>query len=220
LCDTYTLEFSQLNFLGTTMDRLFCSFEIKSQHGDEDGIITGYGSVFGNVDSYGDTVAKGAFKKTIADAKTGASQWPAMLLQHGDATAEGKMPVGIWLDMSEDERGLKLKGKLATNTKRGADAYALLKMAPRPALDGLSIGYRAKDYELHKAGTGPNGARRTLKSVDLVEVSLVTFPADSRARVTGVKSYSEPEPEPMDENAWKKYAWEDFEKLRRFAEGR
>jgi phage head maturation protease len=57
-----------------------------------------------------------------------------------------------------------------------------------------------------------------LKAVDLVEVSLVTVPADSRARVTGVKSYIEPEP--VDENAWKKYAWEDFERLRRLAEFR
>jgi phage head maturation protease len=52
------------------------------------------------------------------------------------------MPIGIWLDMSEDSHGLRLKGKLA-NTKRGRDTYALLKMKPRPALDGLSIGYLA-----------------------------------------------------------------------------
>jgi uncharacterized protein len=192
------------------MDDITCLFEIKSDNSN-DGVITGYGSVFGNVDSYGDTVAPGAFRKSISDAKTGASQWPAMLLQHGDDTADGQMPIGIWTDMSEDERGLKLKGKLAINTERGADAYALLKMKPRPALDGLSIGYRAKDYELHKAGTGPNGARRTLKSVDLVEVSLVTFPADSRARVTGVKSHIEPEPAVLD---WKEVALADFEMLR------
>src|ERR1700730_118879 len=52
--------------------------------------------------------------------------------------------------------------------------YALLKMKPRPAFNGLSIGYRAKDFELHRSGSGPNGAKRTLKSVDLVECSLVT----------------------------------------------
>jgi uncharacterized protein len=142
--------------------------------------------VFGNVDSYGDTVAKGAFRKTISDAKSGAAPWPAMLSQHGgnDAT-----PIGIWTGMDEDDRGLKLKGKLAVNTRRGADAYALLKMKPRPAFNGLSIGYRAKDFELHKSGQGPNGARRTLKSVDLVECSLVTFPADRFARVASVKAW-------------------------------
>jgi uncharacterized protein len=115
--------------------------------------------------------------------------------------------------MSEDEHGLKLKGKLA-NTKKGRDALALLKMMPRPALDGLSIGYRCTDYELHKSGAGPGGARRTLKAIDLVECSLVTFPANTHARVTGVKSglYTDPLPEPM---SMKELAWSDFIELRR-----
>jgi HK97 family phage prohead protease len=191
------------------MEYLACPFffEIKNQR-DDDGTFGGYGSTFGNVDSYGDTVAKDAFAKTIADAKNGAAPWPAMLSQHGGSD---DMPIGIWTGMDEDEHGLKLKGKLAINNKRGADIYALLKMKPRPALNGLSIGYRAKEFELHKSGSGPNGARRTLRAVDLVEVSIVTFPADKFARVAGVKSFIEPEPEPVDENAWKQYAWEDFE---------
>jgi uncharacterized protein len=80
------------------MDYLTFPFEVKAN--SEDGCIAGYGSVFGNVDSYGDVVAKGAFRKTIAEAKSGVGQWPAMLLQHGGESAEDKMPVGIWLDMS------------------------------------------------------------------------------------------------------------------------
>lgn len=93
----------------------------------------------------------------------------------------------IWR-LNEDNHGLKLQGKLAINTKRGGDAYALLKMKPRPAYDGLSIGYVAKDFDLHKNGSGPNGARRTLKSVDLKEISVVTFPADKFSRVGSVKA--------------------------------
>ena len=188
------------------MDYLTCHFEIKSQPDDGAGYITGYGSIFGNVDSYGDTVAKGAFSKTIADAKSGFVQWPAFLLQHGDSTSDGKMPIGIWTDMDEDERGLKMTGKLA-NTKRGRDAYALLKMKPRPALNGLSIGYRAKDFEIHKSGP----VKRTLKAVDLVEVSLVTFPANSKATVLSVKAYSEPKPE----YTMRDLARDDFETLAR-----
>jgi uncharacterized protein len=194
------------------MEFLTVPFEIKSDNGN-DGVITGYGSVFGNVDSYGDIVAKGAFKSTIQESKSGAKSWPAMLLQHGGTSAEDKMPVGIWLDMSEDSKGLRLTGKLA-NTKRGKDTYELLKMRPRPALNGLSIGYRAKEYEMHKAGQGPGGARRTLKAIDLVECSLVTFPANTRARITGVKSglHTEPLPEPM---SMKELAWIQFLELRR-----
>ena len=158
------------------MDHIFCPFEFKMDSpGDDEGTIRGYGSTFGNVDSYGDTVAKGAFKKTIADAKSGDTPWPVMYSQHGSTS---EMPIGIWTAMDEDEHGLRLQGKLAIKTKRGNEAYALLKMKPRSALNGLSIGYRAKDFELHRNNSGPNGAKRTLKAVDLVECSLVTFPAD------------------------------------------
>jgi hypothetical protein len=57
------------------MQHIICAFEIKSDT-DNTGIITGYGSVFGNIDSYGDIVAKGAFKKTISDTMTGANTSP------------------------------------------------------------------------------------------------------------------------------------------------
>jgi HK97 family phage prohead protease len=187
------------------MDHIICPLEIKAD--TDDGTITGYGSVFGNVDSYGDTVAKGAFAKSIAEVKSGAKSWPAMLLQHGDETAQGKMPIGIWLDMSEDSHGLRLKGKLA-NTKRGCDTYALLEMKPRPALNGLSIGFRCTDYELHKAGSP---ARRTIKGVDLVEVSLVTFPANLWATITSVKAEVEAKPE----FSMRDLAKADFDMLRR-----
>jgi HK97 family phage prohead protease len=194
------------------MEYLACPFffEIKNQR-DDDGTIQGYGSVFGNIDSYGDTVAKGAFSKTISDAKSGASPWPAMLSQHG---GNDPNPVGIWTGMDEDEHGLKLKGKLAINNKRGADIYALLKMKPRPALNGLSIGYRVRDAENHRSGSGPNGAKRTLKAIDLVECSIVTFPADGFARIANVKQWIESEP--VDEAALaKRWAMAGFEEMRR-----
>jgi uncharacterized protein len=194
------------------VDILYSRFEIKTGTAD-DGTFSGYGSVFGNVDSYGDTVAPGAFRRTILDAKSGNAPWPVLLSQHDSHT-----PIGIWLDMAEDDHGLKLQGKLAINTKRGRDAYHLLKMTPRPALDGLSIGYRAKDYELHKHSTGPNGAKRTLKAVDLIEVSLVTFPADRFARVASVKF----EREPVVDEAQLRREWAkaDFEMLCRASQGK
>lgn len=170
------------------MDRLNCPFEVKFNPSADNGTIYGYGSVFSNVDSYGDIVAPGAFKNTLNESKTGTAAWPAMLLQHGDTTAEGMTPIGIWTAMDEDEKGLRMEGKLALETRRGAEAYALLKMTPRPALNGLSIGYRAKDFVMNDKS---NKARRTLKAVDLVEVSLVTFPANTRATITAVKAASE-----------------------------
>jgi HK97 family phage prohead protease len=188
------------------MQHFYSPFEFKMDGpGEDDGTIKGYGSTFGNVDSFGDTVAKGAFTKTIASTMAGNTPWPVMLSQHDQTT-----PIGIWTGMSEDGRGLKLKGKLALNTAKGAEAYALLKMKPRAAWDGLSIGYRARDFELHKSGP----VKRTLKSVDLVECSLVTFPADKFARVASVKSWLETPV--VDEVALAKaWALAGFERLRR-----
>ena len=159
--------------------------EIKLAGNDTDMEFSGYGAVFNNIDSYGDLIVPGAFADTLAAArKTG--EWPVMLMQHGGMGigADDMMPIGIWTDMSEDGIGLKLSGKLA-DTVRGREAYTLMKMSPRPAITGLSIGYIAKEYSPRSK---PEEPRRTLKKVDLFEVSLVTFPANPKARVSDVKS--------------------------------
>jgi len=147
--------------------------------------FTGYGAVFGNVDSYGDVIARGAFKETLREAKN-SKQFPAMLLQHGGwgMGSEDLNPIGVWSDLDEDDIGLLVAGQLA-ETSRGRDAYTLMKMKPRPAITGLSIGYRAKEFSI---GTKPDEPRRTIKKVDLIEVSLVTFPANPKARIQSVKS--------------------------------
>lgn len=148
----------------------------------------GYGAVFGNVDSYGDVIQPGAFAETLSSAQK-SGIWPAMLLQHGGwgMGAEDMTPIGIWTSMAEDGVGLKVSGKLA-DTARGREAYALLKMEPRPAITGLSIGYIAKEWAQRSK---PEEPRRTLKKVDLMEVSLVTFPANGKARISAVKSLDE-----------------------------
>lgn len=154
--------------------------------GADDATMTfeGYGAYFGNVDSYGDVIEKGAFARSLKESKR-SGIYPAMLLQHGSFLGgDDNMPVGVWTSMSEDEKGLVVEGRLAA-TQRGKDAYELLKMKPRPAITGLSIGFRVKKFEL---GTKPNEPRRKLQDIDLMEVSLVTFPANDKARITGVKS--------------------------------
>lgn len=161
--------------------------ELKLAQDETDQAMTfsGYGAVFGNVDSYGDVIVKGAFKDTLSEAKK-SGNWPAMLMQHGGwgMAADDMTPVGIWTDMEEDDIGLKVSGKLA-DTARGREVYGLLKMTPRPAITGMSIGYIAKEFVV---GTKPDEPRRTLKKIELMEVSLVTFPANGKARVQAVKS--------------------------------
>jgi HK97 family phage prohead protease len=149
--------------------------------------FTGYGAVFGNIDSYGDAIQKGAFRETLRETrKTGI--WPSLLLQHGGwgMNAEDMTPIGIISEMEEDDVGLKMDAVLAP-TQRGSDAYALMKMTPRPAISGLSIGYIPVEWKRNE--TPKEGeARRTLTKIKLMEVSLVTFPANSKARVLSVKS--------------------------------
>jgi hypothetical protein len=147
--------------------------------------FSGYGAFFNNVDSYGDVILPGAFAESLA-ASHKSGQFPAMLMQHGGwgIGADDMTPIGIWTGLSEDGKGLMVEGKLA-DTPRGREAYALLKMSPRPAIDGLSIGYIAKEFSQRSK---PEEPRRTLKKVDLMEISLVTFPANGKARVASVKS--------------------------------
>lgn len=147
-------------------------FEFKSTK--DDGTFEGYGSVFNITDQGGDIIVPGAFSDTLATQKT-AGRMPAMLWQHRQAE-----PIGVYKSMDEDAVGLKVTGQLALKTARGAEAYELMKMG---ALSGMSIGYRSRDDSYDRV-TGV----RTLKKLDLIELSLVTFPMNDASRVSSVKS--------------------------------
>lgn len=142
---------------------------------DEPRTIEGFGSIFDNVDSYGDVVVKGAFVKSIKKRK------PKMLWQH-----KSDMPIGTWDVVKETQEGLYLKGRIF-DTQMGNDAYTLLKGG---AIDGLSIGYTTKQYEIDSKAN-----IRKLIEVELFETSLVTFPANEKATITSVKSLPETERE-------------------------
>lgn len=148
--------------------------------------FSGYGAAFGNIDSYGDIIQKGAFKAYLADIESGKQEWPAMLTQHGGwaVNANDLTPVGVYTDLKEDDIGLKTAGNLAP-TPRGKEIHTLMKMQPRPAISGLSIGFFIREFEY---GGKSDPYYRLLKRVDLVEISIVTFPANGKARVSDVKS--------------------------------
>lgn len=148
------------------------AFELKAA--GDDGTVEGYGSVFGVRDDYDDVIARGAYVSSLAAHKA-AGTMPAMLWQHDPST-----PIGVWTEMVEDSKGLKIKGQLALDTVKGKEAHALLKMG---AINGLSIGFLAKQWAYDRETDV-----RTLTEIDLWEVSLVTFPANDKARVTGVKA--------------------------------
>ncbi|MDZ4382815.1 MAG: HK97 family phage prohead protease [Parvibaculum sp.] len=148
------------------------NFDIKALA--ENGKFTGYGSVFGVVDSYQEIVAPGAFTETLAERAATKRRLP-VLWQHRSAE-----PLGYYEKVQEDERGLYLEGfVLKDKISRAAEAYALMEAG---VVTGLSIGYwvRESSYD-EKTGI------RTLTKLDLEEVSLVTFPANDEARVEAVK---------------------------------
>ena len=156
-------------------ERLARPFELKAL--GEDGSFAGYGSVFGVADEFADTVAPGAFARSLA-LHARAGTLPAMLWQH-----DSRQPIGIWSGLREDRVGLQVSGRLALKTRGGAEAYELLKLG---AVSGLSIGYVAVASHVDE-----RTRQRVLVDIELWEVSLVTFPANPMARVTAVKAVPE-----------------------------
>jgi uncharacterized protein len=132
-----------------------------------DGTFEGYASLFGVRDTCGDIVAPGAFAASLR--RSGAAR-VKMLWQH-----RADEPVGVWTEIVEDARGLKVRGRLDLSVARAREALSLIRAG---ALDGLSIGFRT----LRAANDPKTGARRLLE-IDLIEISIVTFPALRQARI-------------------------------------
>jgi HK97 family phage prohead protease len=141
----------------------------------DNGEFEGYLSVFNNVDSYGEMVMPGAFSGSLVDgARKGRSV--KLLWQH-----DSDRPIGVWKDLAEDKKGLYAKGQLLVeDSAQAKEAYGLLKAG---AVDGLSIGYRVIEAAPHP---DKNGVLQ-LRKLDLMEGSIVTFPANERAKVDSVK---------------------------------
>src|SRR4051794_35185228 len=136
-----------------------------------DGAIEGYASLFGEVDAARDMVMPGAFTQTLK--QRGLRKIP-MLFQHDPSE-----PVGVWLELKEDFRGLRARGRLIPDVTRARELLALMKAG---AIDGLSIGYRTVRGQID-----PKSRVRRLYQVDLWEISIVTFPLLDGARVRALK---------------------------------
>lgn len=129
---------------------------------DTPGRFTGYAAIFSTPDAGRDVLLPGAFGRIDAA--------PPLVWQHGLAR-----PVGRIEGLEADKRGLKVRARLSLDNSQGRDAWALLTSG---ALNGLSIGYRARRTRLDAARR-----LRLLELVDLVEISLVTLPMHADARV-------------------------------------
>ena len=145
------------------------NFLIKAV-GLENTIISGYASVFNIVDSQNDIVQKGAFEDTKPENIK-------LLWQH-----DTLKPIGIIKSLYEDDYGLKIQAEINNRILLGKETTELVR---QKSIDGLSIGFCAKDFEYDNQGV------RLLKKVDLMEISVVTFPANRNAGIINVKKLTE-----------------------------
>lgn len=147
------------------------AFEFKA--GGSTGEFEGYGSIFGNVDLGGDVVMPGCFTRSLAERGGVAG---VKFLWHHDM----HQPIGKWLSVAEDSKGLHVKGKFTLAVARAAEVHALMMDG---AIDGLSIGYQTV-----KAMYDESTDVRSLIDVNLYEISSVTMGMNPEATVETVKS--------------------------------
>ena len=147
----------------------FAPCDLKSV--EADGTFTGYASLFGEVDLGQDLVMPGAFRDSL---RLRGPSGVKLLFQH-----DPNEPIGVWLELAEDSRGLFARGRLMPEVTRAREVLSLMRAG---ALDGLSIGFRTV-----KGRTDPTTGVRRLHAIDLWEISVVTFPMLPEARVSAVK---------------------------------
>lgn len=137
-----------------------------------DGVFEGYASLFNTMDLGRDIVRPGAFKKYLQTSGGGQIK---LLYQH-----DPREPIGIWEEVTEDRKGLHVRGRLLPEIRRASEVLTLMRLK---ALDGLSIGFKAKRTRPLRGK-----AARELLEVELYEISIVTFPMHPAARAVMVNS--------------------------------
>ncbi len=140
--------------------------QVSLKFDGDTGTFSGYASVFGGVDTYGDTILKGAFETTLRNGR------PKMFYNH----KWDSLPIGKWTKAKEDDKGLFVEGELTPGLTLAQDVRAAMLHG---TLDGLSIGGWVKKGDYDETDTG----RIIRKWSNLVEVSPVVFPADGAARI-------------------------------------
>jgi HK97 family phage prohead protease len=153
--------------------------DIKFSAGDQkrpETRFSGYASVFNGVDSYGDTILPEAYDTVIKSINGGNARMPKMFLNHRSFD----VPLGKWTSLEVDEYGLKAEGEL---TEGNPTADVVKASLAHGTIDGLSIGFRIAEDDVEIVQE-KGAKRRIIKNIsELVEISVVTFPADDDARV-------------------------------------
>ena len=144
---------------------------------DEAGTIEGYASVYYGTDSYGDTIVKGAFDDCVQ-----SEEKPKMFFNHDRYS----VPIGKWEEVTADDKGLYVKGRLNLEVFQAKDVYSAVKAGD---IDGFSVCMMIDpDHYTLKDENDIWGGGYIEHVEALPEISVVTFPADKAARIEKVKS--------------------------------
>ncbi len=159
---------------------------------EEEGIISGYASVFNIIDQHNDLIKPGAFKQL-------SNQKIKLLWQH-----KPEEPIGVIEEIYQDHHGLYFKAKLLLDLPQAKVAYNLIKAK---AISGVSIGFKPIKYH-HQQDI------RVIENIELWEISLVTFPANSEANILEIKNKSQlGEKMELEQNNHQQQAWENFKAI-------
>lgn len=154
----------------------FKSVKFEAQVDPDERTFEGYASSYGNTDSDGDVIEHGAFAKSIKEGfPSGAIK---VLWQH-----DPHQPIGRPVDMREDSKGLWVKSRIS-KTAKGDEAIELMRDG---VINRLSVGFSIPN---NKSKIDGDGIRRIMEG-KLFEYSLVTWPANDQAIITGVKTLKE-----------------------------
>ena len=137
------------------------NFIVKSANNNE-AIVSGYASVFNSPDQDNDIITKGTFT-------SGLDRQVKFLWQH-----DAKKPIGVIISLCEDEIGLKVEAQINSKIETGKEAIELIRQG---AVNGLSIGFNILSSEYNELG------QRIITEAELIEISIVTFPANKQAQI-------------------------------------
>ena len=153
---------------------LYKSAQSVTDLDETEGIVKGMGSIFGNVDSDGDVIVKGAYTKTISENRNRIKY----LYQH-----RLDQPIGTMKELNETPEGLEFVAQLAVKTRLGKDVMEMIKAG---VITENSVGFATVKQEFNKSE-----AVNYIKEVKLYEISAVTLAANPLALIDEIKGTSQ-----------------------------
>jgi HK97 family phage prohead protease len=159
---------------------------VQLKAGPEDGLAEGqfvaYASVFGNVDSYGDIVVKGAFAD---DLDRWEKSGKAIPLLFGHNMVDPDLNIGHVMKAEEDDFGLKVTAQLDLENPKSKQVYRMIKGR---RIDQMSFAYDVIDGQAVKSDDEDEDDVYEIRKLKLYEVSVVTVGANSETEILAVKT--------------------------------